>query len=274
MALVVTERVESRRGEVGLNPWEELLYTVEGTQDDVEARNEVLAASPTGYDVWGSGLLVLPRQGVSNPQPLGDTGWFCTVRYGRYCGTGDTSYQWSTLGGTQHITHSRATVASYPSGAPDFGQAINYTPGGIGGVDITVPVRHVSITKYFTDVQMSGSYSAIVDGLTGRVNDASFQGRAKGEVFFLGADASRRGYGDWEVQFSFAVLPNETGLSVGDITGIDKEGWQYLWVFSRWQEDDAGDPKYLIEAPVAVYIEKIFDYGDFSWLGLKGAGPE
>jgi hypothetical protein len=51
---------------------------------------------------------------------------------------------------------------------------------------------------------------------------------------------------------------------MGDITGIDKKGWEYLWV--RYQ--DAEDADVLVKQPAAVYVEQVYPYGDFSLLGI------
>jgi hypothetical protein len=65
-------------------------------------------------------------------------------------------------------------------------------------------------------------------------------------VLFLGASGSQRGTEDWEITFSFAASPNATGLTVGDITGIEpKKGWEYLWV----RYADAEDAETLVKQP-------------------------
>ena len=38
------------------------------------------------------------------------------------------------------------------------------------------------------------------------------------------AAGTKRGSGDWEIAYRFAASPNVTGLTVGDITGINKKG--------------------------------------------------
>jgi hypothetical protein len=55
------------------------------------------------------------------------------------------------------------------------------------------------------------------------VNDSGFKGFAAGECLFLGAAGTKRGSGDWEIGYRFASSPNVTGLTVGDITGINKK---------------------------------------------------
>ena len=100
--------------------------------------------------------------------------------------------------------------------------------------------------------------------LTGTVNDAAFKGFDAGEVLFLGASGSQRGDQDWEIAFNFAANENVTGISVGDITGIDKQGFHYLWV--RYVEVE--DQNHLTKRPEYVYVEQIYQPRDFSLLGI------
>ena len=74
------------------------------------------------------------------------------------------------------------------------------------------------------------AYKLTLFALTGRVNNSAFKGFAAGECLFLGAAGTKRGSGDWEIGYRFASSTNVTGLIVGDITGINKKGWEYLSV--------------------------------------------
>jgi hypothetical protein len=98
------------------------------------------------------------------------------------------------------------------------------------------------------------------------VNDTEFRGRAAGEVLFLGATGAKRGRGDWEITFRFAASPNATGIAIGDITGIAKNGWDYLWVLYEEQEDSTA--KALVKYPKAVYVEEVYPEGDFDALEI------
>ena len=89
---------------------------------------------------------------------------------------------------------------------------------------------------------------------------------AAGEVLFMGASGSKRGSDDWEITFRFAASPNKTGLTVGDIVGIDKKGWEYMWV--RYADAEDAAAKAIVKKPVAVYVEKVYEEGDFSTLGI------
>lgn len=96
------------------------------------------------------------------------------------------------------------------------------------------------------------------------MNNAPFKGFAPGEVLFMGASGSQRGQDDWEITFRFAASPNAVGLTVGDIVGIDKKGWEYLWV----RYADAEDENTLVKQPIAAYVEKVYEEGDLSLLGI------
>ena len=87
-------------------------------------------------------------------------------------------------------------------------------------------------------------------------------------MLFLGASGTKRGQDDWELTFRFAASPNVANLQLGNITGIQKEGWQYLWV--RYADDEDTTAKTLIKRPVSAYVEQVYPYGDFSLLGLSG----
>ena len=64
----------------------------------------------------------------------------------------------------------------------------------------------------------------------------------------------------------FPTSSDKAGLTVSEITGIDKKGWQYLWV--RYADAEDSVAKAIVKKPVAVYIEKVYEEGDFSGLGI------
>ena len=71
---------------------------------------------------------------------------------------------------------------------------------------------------------------------------------------------------DWEITFRFAASPNASGISVGDISGISKKGWEYLWVRYADQEDTGSHA--IVKRPVAAYVERVYDEGSFAGLGI------
>ncbi|MGV6815315.1 MAG: hypothetical protein ACWA5W_09970 [Phycisphaerales bacterium] len=269
MPITVTEKFESRRSTTGDNPSAELGYTVRGTDDDLAARSAVEAASPTTYDN-------LPRQAVA-VEPVGPEHWDATVRFAPNHQssppqTGESVFNFDTGGGSQHITQSKATIGTYAAPgttAPNFQGGISVTADSVNGVDITVPVYQFSETHYLPAATVSEAYKVLLFELTGKVNSAGFKGFAAGEVLFLGASGSRRGtdpQDDWEISFRFAVSPNVTGLAVGPITGINKQGWEYLWVRYADAEDTAAST--IVKRPIAAYVERVYDTANLGAMGI------
>jgi len=82
----------------------------------------------------------------------------------------------------------------------------------------------------------------------------------------LGASGSKRGSDDWEIAYKFAASPNRTGITVGDIGGISKKGWEYPWV--RYADSEDAAPKAIVKKPIAVYVEKVHEEGNFASLGI------
>lgn len=272
MPIEVFEKFESRRStkaNQGSQSFAELGYIVRGTDDDIEARNSAQAFSPDTYDG-------LPRQAIQI-EPLGPQMWDVAVRYGQTSSAapippGESSFTFETGGGSQRITQSLQTVSSYAAPgavAPDFGGAIGVAADGPEGVDITVPIYQFSETHYFENSQVTSAYKGVIFGCTGKTNDAPFKGFAAGEVLFLGATGAKRGAGpddDWEITFRFAASPNKTNMTIGSIVGVDKKGWEYLWV--RYADAEDSGSGAIVKRPIAAYVERVYDAADFGALGI------
>lgn len=148
---------------------------------------------------------------------------------------------------------------------------INYDGERVNGV--TLPPRpglEFTIPRLKPIADVDNAYIDSVSDLLLTTNDASFEGFAAGEVLFLGLTGSRQGDGDWQLYYKFGRNPNETGLSVGtaagSITGINKEGWEYLWVYYKPYED--ATRKFLATDPYAAFVAQVFEDGDFTGLEL------
>ncbi len=262
MPVTIVEKFDSRESTVGIeSPNIDLLYVVQGTDDDSVVKATVEATMPAIY----SGLVFQDY----HITPLGAGVWEVSVRYGKKepKDTGESQFSFDTGGGTTHITQSLQTIAKYaPAGktAPDFKGAIGVTQDSVEGTDVTIPVYNFTETHYIAAALVTGAYKATLFSLTGRTNNAPFKGFAAGEVLFLGASGSLRGEDDWEITFRFAASANVTGLTIGDIVGVDKKGWEYLWV----RYADAEDQNVLVKKPIAVYVERVYEEGDFSLLGI------
>lgn len=258
MAIII-EKFDSREATVGIDsPSVDLQFMVLGTELDAEVRALVQATIPAIY-----ANLVFQNYHIAHQ---GGGVWEVSVRYGKLepKETGQSSYSFDTGGGNQKITQSLETVASYGDDPPDFQGAVGVSTDSVEGTDITIPVFNFTETHYIPIALVTGAYKTTLFYLTGRVNHAPFKGFARGEVLFLGASGSQRGTEDWEIAFKFAASPNATDLKVGDITGIEKKGWEYLWV----RYADTEDEETLIKQPVAAYVERVYEYGNFALLGI------
>ncbi|MCC7350221.1 MAG: hypothetical protein IT446_06595 [Phycisphaerales bacterium] len=273
MATTCAEKPDSRRSVAGESA--ELTYLIQGTAGSSDAIASLQSTAPATFNgLYRQPVEVEPLYIDTANEPV--CLWegrvtYAPLEYQSPPEAGDSTFNFDTGGGTQHITQSLATINKYiASGtAPDFKGAIGVTADSVEGVDITVPVYNFSETHYIAPADVDDAYKGAIFALTGKVNNASFRGLAAGECLFLGASGTRRGTGAddlWEITYRFAGSANRMGLTIGGITGIDKKGWEYLWV--RYQDVVDSPSNSLVKQPLAVYVEKVYDLGDFSTLGI------
>jgi hypothetical protein len=257
---IIVERFDSKQlQESKDDPTHDLIYMIMNTESYSVAKGLMAGTVPPKV-----GELFLDNYRVTH---LGNGVWEGTAHYVKW--KSESQYSFDTGGGTQHISQSIANVGGYAAPgfiAPNFYGAIGVTDDRVEGTDITVPVFNFTETHYILNELVTPAYKLALFNLTGKVNGSGFKGFAKGEVLFLGASGSKRGLEDWEITFRFAASPNVAGLSLGSITGISKEGWNYLWV--RFTDDEDATAKALIKRPVAAYVEQVYPYGNFSGLGI------
>jgi len=188
---------------------------------------------------------------------------------------GSMSLTFDTTGGREHVNFSLATIDSHfdspLSDAPDFQQAINVTDGRVNGVDIIVPSYAWQETHTLAQATVTSQYKKNVRRLTGRVNNAPFREWEAGEVLFMGARGALRqqagAVANWELTFSFASRLNEENISIGGMSGIDKLGWDYLWVHFANAPDSNGQ-QVTVHKPIGAYVERVYPIDDFADLGI------
>lgn len=273
MAVSISEAFDSRDFTIGQQSSLTLKYIVEGTDDE-----DVVLALIRGYVPVYHPTFLLYRDTIDAKYQGGET-WFVDVRLGQRAGPEASAAgavpDWSLTiaGGTQHITHSLDTIQSYASGGatpPNHHGAINVKQTGVTktpeGVDIDVSTMGFSEKLYLPYASFTPAYLNMLFLARGRVNDATWRIWPKGSVLFSQVTGAPQGRNAVELTFDFLVEPSVTNLTVGDITGIAKEGWQYLWV--EYVEIEDGDAKAIASNPLAVHIEKVREYADFTVFGL------
>lgn len=183
-------------------------------------------------------------------------------------GNSDPALAFDTTGGTRHLNRSLATISITPAEATNYGGAIEVDgEGNVNGVDVTMPVMTFSETHTFAQSKVTTAYRKQLFLLTGTVNKAAFRDFDIGEVLFLGASGQKDGE-FWDITFKFAVSPNRTNLKVTESLIVpSKYGWDYLWVkFGEKVVNGA-----IVKEPIAAYVERVYEAGDFSKLKLAKA---
>ncbi len=268
MTVTVSEAWESRDTLLGDTPDVQLIYIIDGTQDDVEAGANLYATAPPLY-----GGLPFSQQELKR---IGDQTWVGTCHYA-YGPVSDNEYTFEIGGGTNKITQSLGTTAYPLAGltAPNFAGAIGVTKDSVEGVDVQAPTYTWSETWGFSNAQITDAYKATLFQLTNApVNSLPWRNFAAGEVLFLGASGRQKNLPPfstqlpWQITFKFAASPNANDIMVGPIGPITKLGWQYLW--TRYADFDDVASQALVKQPLAVYVETVYDSSD---LNLLGIGP-
>lgn len=278
MSPTVTQILEGTELATGDRREATLSYYVKGAIDEADALTAVGATAPDFY-------LGLARQG-RRAKPIGNDQYVVTARYSNDVSNDtqddpgssitpptESSYQFSTGGGSETMFVSLQTMQGLAAPGipnptvPDYDGGINVTDDGAQGVERTVPVFNFSETHYKTSAQVTQAYIGSLFALTGTVNTAAFKGFAAGEVLFLGASGSKRGaFGDWELTYNFAASPNITNGTVGTFTGVNKQGWDYLWF--QFEDIEDTSAKQLVRRPAYLFVERVYRRTDFSLLAI------
>jgi hypothetical protein len=178
----------------------------------------------------------------------------------------DAAIEFDTSGATAHITQAIASIARYAasgSTAPDVKGAIGVTKDSVEGTEIQLPTYKWSETISKKHSEVTQAYRLELANLTGKTNSGSFRGCATGTVLSRGSRGSRRGNGNWEITHSYEFSPALTGITIGDITGIAKGGWEYLWV----RYEDAVDGSSAVKRPISVHVDQVYRSASFGAYG-------
>lgn len=175
----------------------------------------------------------------------------------------------------QHVYKSLETIEKKGKGgaaAADFKRLIGVTADGkVEGVDIGVPVA--TINRRVTLPYLSVDYFKNLIYLVGRTNADPWWLFSYEEGLFVGASGQDKGGGGFEVNFEFKYSATKKNIVIRPddpagtgITIVEKKGWHYLWVAYKPEIDTVANA--MVERPVAAYVERVYDTGGFSWLGI------
>ncbi len=290
----IFEKAESRSGThaVDMSSERTLLYGVTGTYDEAEVVALIQGEVPAFYD----GLIIQHYTKKTD----GAGNWDIEAKYG----TKDPqapSFSFDTTGGTVKKTQSIKTMRRYvPAGEDkvDFKGCVNVDQKGHPqGTEITIPHFAFQITRYIHG-PIDGVYARALYTLAGKVNSSHvafsirgmlYEFRA-GELQFKGSRGSWRGNEDAEIVMHFEGSLNEgqdffdesqgqspgdglpivedpdstAGIDIGDVTGVAKKGWEYLWV--KYEDGEDAGVDLIVPKVRQVNIEAMLKEADLNIL--------
>jgi hypothetical protein len=277
LPISVREAPGSRSSGRGRNPEDGFEYIIVGTDKEWLARLFLDAATPLtlgAEPMWKQSVEVKERPGTYEI-------WDGVVKYGpvKLPDVGDWTWGFDSAVETHHVTHGKAHIADY---APPAKTAKNHK-GAIGvSQDGTVEGADWYYPKFewwekhllqYTGAAAAWALSTKLAEFGGCLNNATFRGFGPGTVLFLGGSGGRSETrpGLFELTVKFRAEVDKTGLTIGDITGIAKKAWEYLWIESEAAVDAVAAG--MVQKPRHVHIERMGDWVDFSQLGINVGPP-
>lgn len=245
-------------------------YRLVGETDATLARNYAKAAIPLIFGAF-------TRKDVSLDY-LGAGVWDIDAEYA----TPDKAepianackWTFDTTGKTKHITQGLVHSGTYTAplrATIDHMGAIGVTDDSVEGVDVPDKAFKWTETWNLPAAAYGFAYSSVLGELTGCMNASYFRGFPANTVAFQGSNGGALSDDGLlrEFSFSFEVSPSETGIVIGAITGIEKIGWDYLWV--RYETSDDSTAKKTTPKPIQVEVDCVLKEFNFSLLGI-GSG--
>lgn len=244
-----------------------LVKTSLGTETESEITDYIALNCPEYYA--GN----IPRKRISISERLTENLWKVEVEYA-FDSTNrgdankdpddpipvnDSAYGFEISTETRKMVYSFGLKQRFPAGAPTPQAGIRDGEG----IDTIMPVAHFTETHKL--LLCDAAYRKKVASLVGKINDGVFRGYGRGEVLFIGASGSKDGDNSWNITFKFATAENQSGLTIGTITGVSKDAWDCIWVKSR---DVNVQGVGLIRQAQYVYTEQVYEYDDFGKLGI------
>lgn len=205
----------------------------------------------------------------------GPAAWEFIANYDYTPEVGGCTISIDTTGATVNTqsAFSQTSFAASGETAPDFGESINVdADGNPQGVSKIIPSLKITVKAKIAAAYVTSpcAYAQILYECTGKVNDASFLCFDAGEVLFLGATGDLVSE-DPVLNFAFEVSPNVTNYSIGGITGINKNGHDYIWFNFKQKQDASSGLK--VSTPRAAYVSEVYEEADFSTMKICAAPP-
>jgi len=265
----------------------ELHYIVMGTTDRDVAIAAVRAFAPATAAIDGRLVTI---KNIDVDVVKNNDIWKATASYDSSTDSGEAGDEAKTsfdIGGASvHINvasgnspgSDQSTVGYDSDGnaAPDPKNMIGLQPDGTtSGTDVIDGTYTYTLTQYFEDADITGSYKEDLVRLVGRLNTAVFDNHAAQVVRFDGVSGSQTEEDKWALVFRFSVRPNQSNVKMKMADGKTLtipliRGWQYLWVYYTTIDMPWNNLNLRVQAPMLAYVQDIYKLDDFGDLNLVG----
>lgn len=175
----------------------------------------------------------------------------------------------SSFTGTTASVTTAISQTKYGAESRDVGKAVNVQYNGeVEGHDINVRTGSFTVSTVIDKDIVTNDWLKARFEQIWTINNANFRGWEVGCVALTGMDTRQRADGNWEIDYTFAIQPQETLTEIGGVplgATVVKEGFQYSWVMFRPKDDT---DKIVPEA-IGAYIATVYDKSDFGQLGIQ-----
>lgn len=179
-------------------------------------------------------------------------------------GQPEAVYEFAYQAPSEHIYYALSTT-SYGTSPPDIKNKVFIDADGQHqGLDLpsgnTTNVWRLTVPSGF----VTSTYEALVESMVGAVNSSPFKGRPAGSMRFVQCNSSLTRGGSMTMTWGMQYSANQTGLTIGGISSINKLGHQLLWQLDDRQISNGKQ----VLVPRAVYVQTVFPTADLNQLGF------
>lgn len=165
------------------------------------------------------------------------------------------------------VRESRSTVGQYPASWFNGGSAHDFKglvgvnrDGTVEGVDVPEPYVIYGVRAIVSTSTVTDSYEVAAQGIVGKLNSTVYRNRA---ARTLRAESVAFNYVDddnTEITAEFGYSEHINSMTIGGITGIAKEAWDYLWPYKVTRKE--GDQ--LLPSLAQINVERNHETANFA----------
>lgn len=278
----IWEEYISMKGQTGGKPWGEATYGLKGYANRSAVDLAVRGYAPSGMTI-NSQVLGIETIDIEETETINQM-WKARVKW-----SSDTEPKINDWGmsfdfqtGSEKITVAREHIDdriraghAIPDWLTDGVLNVDRKTGIAKGIDIPTAKAVFTVKWSMESTLVTTAYLRTLFALCSpaHVNDALFYGAEAGELLFVGANGqlSGRNINVYEINFRFWWNPNVYDYVISTLPAFDKQGWYAITTETDFVLSAGGGRKKPIL--MAVHIDRVFDEGDFSTIGIGSGTP-